>query len=210
MKKNIKHFQGPKFLYVPLHMILLILPTASFPATSISSLRFFMHPFIIFVQLPASSSSLLPSDSLTKLPFHHPTYAYSRNITICCIIDVSLYVCMDGWLDECMYVCIFQVSELWRTFLKWREYSDSSSLPFAVLVCAFLLHQHHRRAALRKSLADVKGGTVDCKGQGSPPPNHTPNLLELQIQKPPRANGQPAWVKNINIAGTVCVGESYF
>lgn len=51
-------------------------------------------------------------------------------------------------------------------------------------------------------MADVKGSTVDCKGQGSPPCTHTPNLLELQIQKPPKANGQPAWAKNVNIAGT--------
>lgn len=74
------------------------------------------------------------------------------------------------------------------------------SLP-AVLVCAFLLHQHHRRAALRRGMADAKDTTVDCKGQVSPPCSHTPNLLELQLLKPPRANGQPAWARNPNIAG---------
>ncbi|KAK3862264.1 hypothetical protein Pcinc_031852 [Petrolisthes cinctipes] len=71
---------------------------------------------------------------------------------------------------------------------------------FVLLLCAFLLHQHHRRSSLRKTMADVKGSTVDCRGQGSPPCTHTPNLLELQIQKPPKANGQPAWAKNVNIA----------
>ncbi|XP_050723500.1 putative neural-cadherin 2 isoform X2 [Eriocheir sinensis] len=69
-----------------------------------------------------------------------------------------------------------------------------------LLVCAFLLHQHHRRSALRRGMADAKDTTVDCKGQVSPPCSHTPNLLELQLLKPPRANGQPAWARNPNIA----------
>ncbi|KAG0722457.1 Neural-cadherin [Chionoecetes opilio] len=69
-----------------------------------------------------------------------------------------------------------------------------------LLVCAFLLHQNHRRAALRRGMADAKDTTVDCKGQVSPPCNHTPNLLELQLLKPPKANGQPAWARNPNIA----------
>ncbi|KAG0728141.1 Neural-cadherin [Chionoecetes opilio] len=69
-----------------------------------------------------------------------------------------------------------------------------------LLVCAFLLHQNHRRAALRRGMADAKDTIVDCKGQASPPCNHTPNLLELQLLKPPKANGQPAWAKNPNIA----------
>ncbi|XP_050723127.1 putative neural-cadherin 2 isoform X2 [Eriocheir sinensis] len=69
-----------------------------------------------------------------------------------------------------------------------------------LLVCAFLLHQHHRRAALRRGMTDSKDTNVDCKGQVSPPCSHTPNLLELQLLKPPRANGQPAWTRNPNIA----------
>ncbi|KAG0722459.1 hypothetical protein GWK47_006004 [Chionoecetes opilio] len=69
-----------------------------------------------------------------------------------------------------------------------------------LLVCAFLRHQNHRRAALRRSMADAKDTAVDCKGQVSPPCNHTPNLLELQLLKPPKANGQPAWARNPNIA----------
>ncbi|XP_050723132.1 putative neural-cadherin 2 isoform X2 [Eriocheir sinensis] len=69
-----------------------------------------------------------------------------------------------------------------------------------LLVCAFLLHQHHRRAALRRGSSDGKDTAVDCKGQVSPPCSHTPNLLELQLRKPPRANGHPAWTRNPNIA----------
>ncbi|KAK8399370.1 hypothetical protein O3P69_003469 [Scylla paramamosain] len=69
-----------------------------------------------------------------------------------------------------------------------------------LLVCAFLLHQHHRRAALRRGMTDAKDATVDCKGQVSSPCNHTPNLLELQLLKPPKSNGQPAWARNPNIA----------
>ncbi|XP_045129934.1 putative neural-cadherin 2 isoform X2 [Portunus trituberculatus] len=69
-----------------------------------------------------------------------------------------------------------------------------------LLVCAFLLHQHHRRAALRRGMTDAKDATVDCKGHVSSPCNHTPNLLELQLLKPPKTNGQPAWARNPNIA----------
>uniref|UniRef100_A0A0P4W7D6 EGF-like domain-containing protein n=1 Tax=Scylla olivacea TaxID=85551 RepID=A0A0P4W7D6_SCYOL len=69
-----------------------------------------------------------------------------------------------------------------------------------LLVCAFLLHQHHRRAALRRGMADAKDNAMDCKGHVAPPCSHTPNLLEMQLLKPPRANGQPAWTRNPNIA----------
>ncbi|MPC29128.1 Neural-cadherin [Portunus trituberculatus] len=68
-----------------------------------------------------------------------------------------------------------------------------------LLVCAFLLHQH-RRSALRRCITDTKDNSVDCKDQVAPPCSHTPNLLEMQLLKPPRANGQPAWTRNPNIA----------
>ncbi|XP_069195696.1 putative neural-cadherin 2 [Procambarus clarkii] len=70
-----------------------------------------------------------------------------------------------------------------------------------LLICAFLLHQHHRRSALRRGAADNKEDAVSCEQQVSPPCNNTPNLLELQLLTPPKANGQPAWTKNPNIAG---------
>ncbi|XP_042240877.1 putative neural-cadherin 2 [Homarus americanus] len=71
-----------------------------------------------------------------------------------------------------------------------------------LLICAFLLHQHHRRSALRRGMADGKETSVSCKEQVVPPPcsHATPNLLELQLLKPPRTNGQPAWTSNPNIA----------
>ncbi|XP_071516734.1 putative neural-cadherin 2 [Panulirus ornatus] len=69
-----------------------------------------------------------------------------------------------------------------------------------LLICAFLLHQHHRRSALRRGMADGKETSVNCKEQVTPPCSHTPNLLELQLLKPPKANGQPACNKNPNIA----------
>ncbi|KAG7163399.1 Neural-cadherin-like 5, partial [Homarus americanus] len=69
-----------------------------------------------------------------------------------------------------------------------------------LLICAFLLHQHQRRSALRRGAANDKDDNVSSKEQVSPPCNHTPNLLELQLLKPPKANGQPAWTKNPNIA----------
>ncbi|XP_042227979.1 putative neural-cadherin 2 isoform X2 [Homarus americanus] len=69
-----------------------------------------------------------------------------------------------------------------------------------LLICAFLLHQHHRRSALRRGMADVKENTMNCKEESSTPCNHTPSLLELKLLKPPKANGQPAWTKNPNIA----------
>ncbi|XP_063876229.1 putative neural-cadherin 2 [Scylla paramamosain] len=68
-----------------------------------------------------------------------------------------------------------------------------------LLVCAFLLHQH-RRSALRRGMTDTKDNAVDCKDQVAAPCSHTPNLLEMQLLKPPRANGQPAWTRNPNIA----------
>nr|XP_053637261.1 putative neural-cadherin 2 [Cherax quadricarinatus] len=76
-----------------------------------------------------------------------------------------------------------------------------------LLICAFLLHQHHhRRSALRKNTGDAnddaKGSTtsVTCKKQVASPCSHTPNLLELQLMNPPGDKGQPPWTKNPNIA----------
>ncbi|XP_068212164.1 putative neural-cadherin 2 isoform X4 [Palaemon carinicauda] len=69
-----------------------------------------------------------------------------------------------------------------------------------LLICAFLLHQHHRRSALCRGMADIKENMVNCREQSSSPCSHTPNLLELKLLKPPKANGQPAWNKNPNIA----------
>ncbi|XP_042883447.1 putative neural-cadherin 2 isoform X2 [Penaeus japonicus] len=69
-----------------------------------------------------------------------------------------------------------------------------------LLICAFLLHQHHRRSAPRRGMADVKENVMNCKEQAAAPCSHTPNLLELKLLKPPKANGQPAWSKNPNIA----------
>ncbi|KAK3852262.1 hypothetical protein Pcinc_041146 [Petrolisthes cinctipes] len=75
-----------------------------------------------------------------------------------------------------------------------------------LLVCAFLLHQHHRRSSLRRGAGDGReaGGTQVEGDKGHvphcPSPPQTPNLLELQLLKPPRANGQPAWISNPNIA----------
>ncbi|XP_045129226.1 putative neural-cadherin 2 isoform X2 [Portunus trituberculatus] len=67
-----------------------------------------------------------------------------------------------------------------------------------LLVCAFLLHQHHKRSALRKC-GELKNDSG--KEQPATPCIHTPNLLELQLLQPPRANGQPAWTsKNPSIA----------
>ncbi|XP_050686791.1 putative neural-cadherin 2 isoform X2 [Eriocheir sinensis] len=71
----------------------------------------------------------------------------------------------------------------------------------AVLVwCAFLLlvvgavliHQHQSRGGLRRGETQVKESTINGKGASSPR-RRPPNLLELQLLKPPRANGQPAW-----------------
>ncbi|XP_069941535.1 putative neural-cadherin 2 isoform X3 [Cherax quadricarinatus] len=69
-----------------------------------------------------------------------------------------------------------------------------------LLICAFLLHQHNRRSALRRGMADVKESTMNCKEESAGPCNHTPSLLELQLLKPPKANGQPACIKQPNIA----------
>ncbi|KAK4293598.1 hypothetical protein Pmani_033723 [Petrolisthes manimaculis] len=74
-----------------------------------------------------------------------------------------------------------------------------------VLVCAFLLHQHHRRSSLRRGAGDGREAGTQVEGDKGhvphcPSPPQTPNLLELQLLKPPRANGQPAWISNPNIA----------
>ncbi|KAK7071119.1 hypothetical protein SK128_019333 [Halocaridina rubra] len=72
-----------------------------------------------------------------------------------------------------------------------------------LLICAFLLHHHNRRSALRKGMIpEVKEQQqmVNCKEHSSPPCNHTPNPLELKLLEPPKANGQAAWNKNLNIA----------
>nr|XP_045584132.1 putative neural-cadherin 2 [Procambarus clarkii]XP_045584133.1 putative neural-cadherin 2 [Procambarus clarkii] len=74
-----------------------------------------------------------------------------------------------------------------------------------LLICAFLLHQH-RRAGPRKGAAScdkttTTTTTVSCEKQvASPVCEHTPNLLQLQLLKPPGANGQLPWTKNPNIA----------
>ena len=62
-----------------------------------------------------------------------------------------------------------------------------------VVVGAVLLHQHQSRAALRRGETQVKESAVNGKGSSSPPRRRAPSLLELQLLKPPRANGQPAW-----------------
>ncbi|XP_045130155.1 putative neural-cadherin 2 isoform X1 [Portunus trituberculatus] len=66
-----------------------------------------------------------------------------------------------------------------------------------LLLCAFLLH---RRTALRRNLAETKGHTTDCKDESLTTHSQTSNLMELQLLKPPPANGQPAWTRNPNIA----------
>ncbi|KAG7161554.1 putative Cadherin cytoplasmic region-containing protein [Homarus americanus] len=71
---------------------------------------------------------------------------------------------------------------------------------FTVLICAFLLHQHHRRSAVRRGEGDVKGGPHPLREPAATPCTPTPNLLEMQLLRPPRANGQPAWSRNPNIA----------
>ncbi|KAK8730317.1 hypothetical protein OTU49_008216, partial [Cherax quadricarinatus] len=69
-----------------------------------------------------------------------------------------------------------------------------------LLLCGFLLHQHHKRSVVRRGVgASVKDSVR--KEDSSSPCTHTPNLLQLQLVKPPRANGQPAWTtRNPNIA----------
>ncbi|KAK4314245.1 hypothetical protein Pmani_014399 [Petrolisthes manimaculis] len=81
-----------------------------------------------------------------------------------------------------------------------------------LVVCAFLLHQHHRRSSPRKNLTEAKeGNTHNTKGTTttttSTPCQHNnnpnDNLLQLQLLKPPRTkfnNGHPPWTKNPNIA----------
>ncbi|KAK8392340.1 hypothetical protein O3P69_014587 [Scylla paramamosain] len=74
-----------------------------------------------------------------------------------------------------------------------------------LLVGAFLLHQHHRRAAVRRgstSVAKEDAHTLREATHAHAPttPAHTPNLLEMQLLKPPKSNGQPAWSRNPNIA----------
>ncbi|KAG0719346.1 Neural-cadherin [Chionoecetes opilio] len=59
-------------------------------------------------------------------------------------------------------------------------------------------------AALRRGITNPKTPAVDCKGRVSASCGHTPNLLELQLLKPLRANSQPAWARNPNIAGRPC------
>lgn len=85
----------------------------------------------------------------------------------------------------------------------------------SVLVCAFLLHQHHRRSSLRRGAGDGreaaagstqveesdKNKVAHCTSPSQTTTTHTISLLELQLLKPPRANGQPAWISNPNIAG---------
>lgn len=61
-----------------------------------------------------------------------------------------------------------------------------------MVVGAVLLHQHQSRGGLRRGETQVKESTINGKGASSPR-RRPPNLLELQLLKPPRANGQPAW-----------------
>ncbi|KAK3863954.1 hypothetical protein Pcinc_030318, partial [Petrolisthes cinctipes] len=72
-----------------------------------------------------------------------------------------------------------------------------------LLVCAFLLHQHHKRSGMRRSdtATENKGGGGTGKGEPPPPPcAHTPNLLQLQLLHPPTANGRTPSATNPNIA----------
>lgn len=62
-----------------------------------------------------------------------------------------------------------------------------------VVVGAVLLHQHQSRSTFRRGEAQMKENAVNGKGTSSPPRRRAPSLLELQLLKPPRANGQPAW-----------------
>ncbi|XP_069188218.1 putative neural-cadherin 2 [Procambarus clarkii] len=81
-----------------------------------------------------------------------------------------------------------------------KERSNFVRVKGDVLICAFLLHQHHRRSALRRG--EGKGAATHPL-RGTPTTTScapTPNLLEMQLLRPPRANGQPAWTRNPNIA----------
>ncbi|XP_063872461.1 putative neural-cadherin 2 [Scylla paramamosain] len=73
-----------------------------------------------------------------------------------------------------------------------------------LLVCAVLLHQHHRRSALRRGTGDGKESTTpaETKGHVSPSPSdcHAPYLLELRLLAPPRGNRPASWSTNPNIA----------
>lgn len=66
-----------------------------------------------------------------------------------------------------------------------------------VMVCAFLLHQHHKRSGVRRG---ERGG--EGKGQPPSPCTHTPNLLQLHLLHLPTANGQTHAPVNSNIAST--------
>ncbi|KAK4303743.1 hypothetical protein Pmani_024276 [Petrolisthes manimaculis] len=85
-----------------------------------------------------------------------------------------------------------------------------------VVVCAYLLHQHHRRSTLRRGLGYVKGSSTDdhhrSSQESSPSPCHTntntntttSNLLHLRHLKPPpslllltKANGHTPFTNNI-------------
>lgn len=69
-----------------------------------------------------------------------------------------------------------------------------------VMVCAFLLHQHHKRSGMRRG---ERGG--EGKGQPPSPCTHTPNLLQLHLLHLPTANGQTHAPVNPNIASTTLV-----
>ncbi|KAK3879098.1 hypothetical protein Pcinc_016307 [Petrolisthes cinctipes] len=65
-----------------------------------------------------------------------------------------------------------------------------------LMVCAFLLHQHHKRSGVRRG---ERGG--EGKGQPPSPSAHTtPNLLQLHLLHLPMANGQTHAPVNPNIA----------
>ncbi|MPC26555.1 Neural-cadherin [Portunus trituberculatus] len=117
-------------------------------------------------------------------------------------------VCVDTWrsyhcgcgegrvLGRSRVVCEDEDECAWQPCLN----GGSCLNTHPVLVCAFLLHQHHRRTSLRKCVVDAKDSSEGCKGQVSPMCSHTPNLLELQLLKPSRPSNHPSWTRNPNIA----------
>ncbi|KAG0724578.1 putative neural-cadherin 2 [Chionoecetes opilio] len=72
-----------------------------------------------------------------------------------------------------------------------------------VLVCAVLLHQHHRRSALRRGTGDGKECTTPTEPKEHVSPSHSdghpPYLLELRVLSPPRSTRQSSWSTNPSI-----------
>ncbi|KAG0723202.1 putative neural-cadherin 2 [Chionoecetes opilio] len=73
-----------------------------------------------------------------------------------------------------------------------------------LLVCAVLLHQHHRRSALRRGTGDGKECTTPAEPKDQASPSHSdgdpPYLVELRLLSPPRASRQSSRSTNPNIA----------